>query len=276
MILWAADTCRAQKLTCRAVYAKAPAHTEYLEWSDSNTTFDRSDHPAHIPQPGNFALVVNPFIDGFRLLQVLMDGCSRINIIFPDTSEKMGISKSHLSPSSTGFHGFVLGRKAQPLGRVELEVIFGDEENFRSETICFEVSLFITGYNAILGRPAYVKFMVLPSYAYLQLKMPGPNGAITIHGSTEKALVKVANVELSEAALDSAELEKFKRSVNPDTTTLPRKPWPNPAFQLAKETKKFQLHPEDPSKMVVIGSDLSPKQEAVLLQFLKDNWDIFA
>jgi hypothetical protein len=34
-------------------------------------------------------------------------------------------------------------------------------------------------YHAILGRQAYVKFMAMPTYTYLKLKIPGPNGIIT-------------------------------------------------------------------------------------------------
>jgi hypothetical protein len=32
----------------------------------------------------------------------------------------------------------------------------------------------------VLGRPCYAKFMVVPNYTYLKLKMPGPNGVITV------------------------------------------------------------------------------------------------
>jgi hypothetical protein len=35
-------------------------------------------------------------------------------------------------------------------------------------------------YNAFLGRPALSKTMVIPHYAYLVLKMPGPHGVISI------------------------------------------------------------------------------------------------
>jgi hypothetical protein len=35
----------------------------------------------------------------------------------------------------------------------------------------------------VLGRPCYAKFIVVPNYTYLKLKMPGPKGTITI-GST--------------------------------------------------------------------------------------------
>ena len=44
-------------------------------------------------------------------------------------------------------------------------------------------------YHALLGRPTYAKFMAVPNYTYLKLKMPGPNGVITVSGSFEQAYV---------------------------------------------------------------------------------------
>jgi hypothetical protein len=40
-------------------------------------------------------------------------------------------------------------------------------------------------YYAILGRPAFARFMAVPHYAYLALKIPGPKGVITVKGSFE-------------------------------------------------------------------------------------------
>lgn len=111
--------------------------------------------------------MVDPIVAGFRLPIVLIDGGSGMNIIFHDNLAKMGISQSRPHPSPTGFHGFVSGGQVHPIGQLDLEVVFVDEENFRSKAIRFKVVPFQTGYNAILGRPAYVKFMALPSYTYL-------------------------------------------------------------------------------------------------------------
>ena len=38
-----------------------------------------------------------------------------------------------------------------------------------------------------MGWPCYTKFMVVPNYTYLKLKMPGPNGVITIESTYEHA-----------------------------------------------------------------------------------------
>jgi hypothetical protein len=45
--------------------------------------------------------------------------------------------------------------------------------NFHTKTLTFEVVAFSGTYHAILGRPAYAKFMAMPNYTYLKLKIPG-------------------------------------------------------------------------------------------------------
>ena len=44
----------------------------------------------------------------------------------------------------------------------------------------FEVEDFETSYHAILVRPALAKFMAIPYYVYLVLKMPGPNSLLSL------------------------------------------------------------------------------------------------
>ena len=55
-------------------------------------TFDRMDQPDHIPQPGCFALVIDPIIDKTRLSHVLMDGGSGLNLLYAETYDAMGLS----------------------------------------------------------------------------------------------------------------------------------------------------------------------------------------
>jgi hypothetical protein len=77
------------------------------------------------------------------------------------------------------FHGVAPGQRIQPLGQIDLPVWFGTPDNFRKETLTFEVVGFRGAYHAILGRPCYAKFMAVPNYTYLKMKMPGPKGVIT-------------------------------------------------------------------------------------------------
>ena len=46
---------------------------------------------------------------------------------------------------------------------------------------------FLGSYHAILGWPCYTKFMAIPNYTYLKLKMLGPNGVITISSAFSHA-----------------------------------------------------------------------------------------
>ena len=81
------------------------------------------------------------------------------------------------------------GRQAVPLGQIDLPVTFGDRSNYQTETLTFDVVGFSGTFHAILGRPCYVKFMVVPNYTYLKLKMLSPCGVITIGTSFQRAYV---------------------------------------------------------------------------------------
>jgi hypothetical protein len=69
-----------------------------------------------------------------------------------------------------------------------LSVTFGDASNYRTETLAFEVVDFFGPYHIILGRPCYVKFMAIPNYGYLKLKIPRPTRVITVEAKTQRAM----------------------------------------------------------------------------------------
>jgi hypothetical protein len=63
-----------------------------------------------------------------------------------------------------------------------MPVTFGTPDNYRIEFLRFEVASFDCGYNTIIGRPGLAKFMAIPQYTYMILKMLGPQGIITMRG----------------------------------------------------------------------------------------------
>jgi hypothetical protein len=133
-------------------------------------------------------LVVEAQIGGFKMSKVFMDGGSGLNLIFVDTIRSMEITMRMLEETDTCFHGILPTAPGYSLGKVYLNVIFGRADNFRKEKIEFEVVNWESQYHAILGRPAYAKFMAVPHYAYLKLKMPGNNGTnITVYGSFSRS-----------------------------------------------------------------------------------------
>lgn len=86
------------------------------------------------------------------------------------------------------FHGIVPGHSCSLIGKIRLDVLFSTKMHFRREPIWFEVVDLDSPYHAVLGRPALAKFMKVPHYAYLKLKLPGPKGIITIAGDYKKSL----------------------------------------------------------------------------------------
>ena len=95
----------------------------------------------------------------------------------------MGIDPTKISHSNTTFKGVTPGPESHCTGSLLLEVIFGFPDNFRSENLTFHIALFQSGYQALLGREAFVRFNAIPHYASLTLKMPGPRGIITVNGN---------------------------------------------------------------------------------------------
>ena len=88
-----------------------------------------------------------------------------------------------------------------------MPVYFGTPSNYRKEVLTFEVVGFKGTYHAILGRPCYAKFMAVPNYTYLKLKMPGPNGVIMIESTYKHAYdCDVECIEYAEAILEAETL----------------------------------------------------------------------
>ena len=64
-----------------------------------------------------------------------------------------------------------------------LPVQFGTPDHFRIDYVNFIVADFEGTYHAILGRLALTKFMAVPHYTYLVLKMPTEKGVLTLKGN---------------------------------------------------------------------------------------------
>jgi hypothetical protein len=162
-----------------------PATTEYLHWSEQPIEFSRDDHPITVPRPGNAPLVLKAQIRNYDVDRIFMDAGSGINLIYAKTLRAMHISLEFLKPTDCSFRGIVPRSANYPLGRIALNVCFGNRQNYRREKLDFEVMDWPSQYHAILGRLVFLKFMAVPHYTYLVLKMPGPKRIIMVKGSFE-------------------------------------------------------------------------------------------
>jgi hypothetical protein len=151
-----------------------------------------------------------------------MDGGSSLSILYAHTLHLLGIRLDQLRPSLTSFHGVPQGKRVQPLGQIDLPVWFGTLDNFRKETLNFEVVGFRGTYHAILGRTSYAKFIAVPNYTYLMIKMSGPKGVISVGSSIEHAFdCDIECVEHTEAlALDEALVATMEKLVNENLDSI--------------------------------------------------------
>jgi hypothetical protein len=186
--------------------------------------------------------VVDPVIGNARFSKVLIDGGSSL-IPYAHTLRLLGIGLDQLRPSTTP--GVALGKCVQPLGQIDLPVWFGTPDNFRKETLTFKVVGFRGAYHVILGWPCYAKFMAVPNYTYLKMKMAGPMGVITVGSSIEHAFdCDVECVEHAKAlALDEALVANLEKLVT-----------------AAEQTKEVPLDPAAlEGKALRVSSTLDPK-----------------
>ena len=144
-------------------------------------------------------------------------------------------------------------------------MLFGTKDNCRTESLEFEVVDLESPYHALIGRPALAKFMISTHVAYLKMKMPGPNGIITISGNHKRSLeCASAGSCLAESLIIIAEKKRIHEMVAlAQSAQLGMSGMTNPeqnaAFQVPKETKKINVDPEFPERNVIIGTGLTEK-----------------
>jgi hypothetical protein len=207
-------------------------------------------------------MVVNPLIKGYEFSKCLMDGGSSLNIMYVETLTKLGLTKTQLRHSVFTSYGVVPGRQAKSLGSITLKVAFDDENNFCEEPITFEVVPFKSTYHVIFGRPAFHSSHDRPCYIYNQLKMPGPDGIITIYGIFRKAKeCEEGEATFAEAVFFGEEFQEIHATTDPGEMLASKHEIfaSPPTFKPTVDTKWVELVAGDAAKTTSIGTNLSPK-----------------
>jgi hypothetical protein len=242
-----------------------PAVPTPLRWSGVPITFTCADQWTSFSEPWRFPLTVKPVVAGSRLNKVLIDGGSGLNVLFTKTLKKMKLEITHMLTKSTSpFYDIIPGNVAIPLGSVVLPVTFGEtRENYHTEYIKFEVADFETSYHAIVGRPAIAKFMAVPHYTYLVLKMPSLARVLSLQGdlkisfdcdteavaATNQVPNTMMEIYAASKKLAPTELEIPKNS---DTANKPQSSG-------EVQVKAINLGTGDNSKTTMIGAGLNQK-----------------
>jgi hypothetical protein len=106
-------------------------------------------------------------------------------------------------------------------------------------------------------------FMAVPPYAYLVLKMPGPNGIISIRGDVKHAYdCDRESCEMADRLLASAELQELKMALvesHPDPI-MPEPMTSKVSIQPKDNlSKTVPLSLDEPAKVAHAGNSLDPK-----------------
>ena len=106
--------------------------------------------------------------------------------------------------------------------------------------------------------------MARPCYVYLQLKMPGRKGTITVHANRKVALeCEEGDVAYAESACATEELKFYKDNVDPADMTPLKKPTtehdPLLKFKSADDTKLVDFVPGDSSEQFSISANMDLK-----------------
>jgi hypothetical protein len=124
------------------------------------------------------------------------------------------------------------------------------------------VACFDCRYNTIIERPGLAKFMAIPHYPYMILKMPGPQGIIIVHadfqgavecfrGVIQTALTIGPLVALPTQASTRLEEEGLIIPTNDAQVVT--------SIRSTEETKRINLGFSDERKTAIISSSLDDK-----------------
>jgi hypothetical protein len=128
-------------------------------------------------------LVLKSQIGAYDVDRIFMDAGSGINLIYAKMLRAIHISLEFLKPIDCSFHGIVPGSANYPLGRIALNVS---------------------------------RFMAVPHYTYLVLKMLGPKGIITVKGSFE--VPDLCDKEFHKMAQNFGMIANYAEKVKSTTT----------------------------------------------------------
>jgi hypothetical protein len=186
---------------------------------------------------------------------VLIDGGAGLNVISHVAFRHLQILGSRLGPSLP-FSG-VGPQPVYPFGSITLPVIFGTEENFRTENVQFDVADVNLPFNAIVGRPALYQFMAIAHYGYLVLKILSPVGVLTWQGDRAAALAAIK--KLHALAAEIARPDGGGRSPSASAAKASSKaPKVQPSGADGGPVKTIQVS-ADPSQTTHIAGNLGEK-----------------
>ena len=207
-----------------------------------------------VKQPHNDLLVIMLNIEGFNTKRILVDNGSSANIIYLPTFQQLKLDPKRLHPFESPLVSFS-GDRVYPRGIVTLTVTMGTQPKQLTRQLDFLVVNCPSSYNVIIGRPTLNRWKAATSTYCLKVKFPTDNGVGEVR--RDQILAK----ECYHAVLATNE---------------------NHTWIIGEEENKVEtvetvaLVEDGTTKTTRIRTTLSPEMRTKLIEFLKENLDVFA
>ena len=194
-------------------------------------------------------------IEGFNTKRILVDNSSSVDIIYLPMFQQLKLDPKRLRPFDSPLVSFN-GDRVYPRGIVTLTVTVGTYPVQLIRQLDFLVMDYPSSYNVIIERPTLNKWKAATSTYCLKVKFPTDNGVDKVKGD------KVLARECYQAVLAAKENHTWM-------------------IEEKDEDKVEVLEVMEPvegqvTKTMRIGTTLSLEMRAKLVQFLKENLDVFA
>ena len=229
--------------------------TPSLKQKQTNQDMSFNEEDARgVKQPHNDPLVIMLTIEGFNTKRILVDNDSSMDIIYLPAFQWLKLNPGRLHQFDSPLVSFS-GDRVYPKGIVTLTVTIGTYLRQLTRQLDFLVVDCPSSYNVIIGRPTLNRWKSATSTYCLKVKFPTENGVGEVKG--DQVLARECYQAVLVAKENHAWMIEEKEGDKVE----------------ALET--MELVEREASKMTRIGTTLSPKMRTKLIQFLKENLDIF-
>ena len=209
-------------------------------------------------------MVITIILANANLHRTLIDQGSSADILFKTAFDKLGLEEKELRAYPNSLFG--LGdTPVQPLGYVSLHTTFRKGNQSRTLKIDYIVVDVSSAYNALIGRTTLNQLGAIVSTPHLCMKFPTAEGIATIKADQKMArrcYNESLNLRGEGGVFHTIELGGVQRREE-------LRPQPK------GEVEKVQIR-DTSNKTTNIGTILKGDTKESLIQFLRDNVDLFA
>jgi hypothetical protein len=207
---------------------------------------------------------------GKNVRRVLVDNGSLADILTWQCFSGMRFKREDLQKAEHPLYGFG-NKRIEALGKIDVNVTFGQDATMRTEVITFDVVDFAYPYNAIFDRNTINKFAAVIHQGYLLMKLPTAVGVISVYGSQEEAQRDERNTSVHNRqvhVIDEDEGSKVVSETKQKAEAQMRQSMKQAEAERMKVVDDKRIVPlcaDVPSRTVMIGTEVNKEEEDKLV-----------